>query len=93
MADKLDSSGQNGNGNTVSMLQPISHPVLKSMDPMKVAKFLQERERHDIEVTEKKKEVPSITKATHKVSEDTGLLRHTHYLGELEDVAPGKEFS
>jgi len=69
---------------------PISHPVLKSIDPEKVAHFLREREKYENEITEKKKENPSLTKASYKLSVEPKLLRNMHFLGELEAVAPGK---
>ncbi len=37
--------------------------------------------------------MPSLSKASYKLSVDQGLLRRMHFLGELEEVAPGKELS
>jgi len=75
------------------LFSPISHPVLRSIDPEKVAQFLRDREKYENEVTEKKKENPSITKASYKICVEPGLLRNMHFLGELEAVAPGKSVS
>lgn len=69
------------------MFQPISHPVLRSVDPVKVAKFLRERERYETEISEKSKEVPGLTKASFKASVYPGLLRRMHFLGRFKTIA------
>ncbi len=40
-------------GASTAMFQPISHPVLRSVDPTKVAKFIRDSERYELEVDEK----------------------------------------
>lgn len=71
-----------------AVFQPISHPVLHSVDPVKVAQFITERERYEIEVDEKSKEVEGLTKANCRASIDPGLLRRIHCLGKLKNIAP-----
>lgn len=60
---------------------------------MKVSEFLRNRERYEVEVAEKKKELPGLSVATYKVSVDTGLFRRIQFLGKLEEVAPGRSLS
>lgn len=85
-------SGQGDSEGVVGLFQPITHPVLKSVDPVKVHAFLRDRERYETEIAEKKKEVPSLSKASYKVSVDSGLLKRMHFLGKFESFAPGKEY-
>ncbi len=80
-------------GNLLSIFASITHPVLKSVDPVKILAFLKARERCETEVAEKKKEMPSLSKASYKISVDQGLLRNMHFLGELEGAVSGKEFA
>lgn len=75
-----------------ALFVPLQHPVLCSVDPVKVARFLKERERYEDEIAEKRKEVPTMTVASFKVSVDRGLLRTMHALGRLDQVAGGVAF-
>ena len=52
---------------------------------------MRDRERYELEVLEKQKEVPSLSLASFKVSVDPGLLRRMHFMGKLRAIAPGKE--
>lgn len=81
------------NGGSVSIFQPISHMVLKSVEPVQVARFLRARERYELKIDEKSKEVRGLTKASFKVSVDTGLLKRMHFLGKLESFAPNVTFA
>lgn len=74
--------------NTVSVFAPISHPVLRTVDPVKVARFVKEREQYETEVEEKSKEVPNLTKASYKVSVDKSLLETMLFLGKFDSIAP-----
>lgn len=89
MSDTQSTSTVDGQG-YASIFQPITHPVLRSVEIVKFATFLRERERYEIEVAEKRKEVLSLTKATYKVSINQGLLRRMHFLGKSKEIAPGK---
>lgn len=68
MCNQRDSTDQDEQNSSVSVFQPIPRPVLTSFDAMKVAKFLCDQERYELEVAEEKKEVPTWTRAIYKVS-------------------------
>ncbi len=63
--------------------------MLRSMDPVKVAAFLKERELYEIEVGEKRKEIPTLTVAPYTVSVDRTLLKNMCFLRRFENIAPG----
>ena len=69
-----------------TVFQPISHSVLRSVDPVKVVQVLRDREKYEIEVQEKKKEVPTLTTATYGVSVDPDMLRRMHFLGKFKSI-------
>lgn len=77
----------------VTVFAPISHPILKSLDPVAVSKFIKERERYELEVEQKKAELPSLTAASYNVSIDRGLLANMVFLGKFDTIAPNKEAS
>lgn len=56
-----------------------------------VTKFLRERQRYEIEVEEKRKEVPTMSLASYKVSIELSLLSTMFNLGEFDDIAPTVE--
>ena len=76
-----------------ALFAPVQHPVLRSVDPRKVSEFLKERERYVDEVEEKRKQVPTMSVASFKVSVDRGLLKTMHALGRFSDVAPDVSFA
>lgn len=78
-------------GNRASMLTPVEHPVLYSVDPRKVAVFLRERKRY-IDKLNERKEVPTLSVASYKLSVDRGLLKTMQMLGRLKPVSPGVMF-
>lgn len=71
-----------------ALFAPVHHPVLRSIDPQRVAVFLKDRERYVDEVMEKRKHVPTMSVASFKISVDRRLLKTMHGLGRLRDVAP-----
>ena len=77
----------------VVVFQPLSHPVLRGVDPVKVSQFWRDRQRYELEVVQKQKEVPSLSLASFNVSVDPGLLRCMHFMGKLRAKAPGKGFT
>ena len=92
-----DIDGLNGGGARPSevtaktaIFQLVSRPVLWSVDPQKVAKFLKERQSYEDEVKEKQKKVPSMTVASYKVSIDCILLKSMHFVGKFDEIAPSK---
>ena len=72
----------------VTVFQPISHPVLRSLDLVKVSAFLKERERYELDIAEKKIELPTLTAAPYTACIDRALLRNMHFLGKFDDIAP-----
>lgn len=83
------SSNIGGSGHA-AISQPVSHPVLRSVDPQKVAQFLKERQRYEDEVAEKLKDVPSMMAASYKVSIDRAFLESLQFIGFFENIAPNK---
>lgn len=59
-----------------TVFETLAHPVLCSVYPKKVAAFLRERKRYEIEVQEKAKEVPPMKAASCDVSIDQALLEN-----------------
>ena len=55
-----------------------------------MSQFLRDRERYELEIVEKKKEVPSLRKEYFKVSVDPGLLRRMLFMGRFRNITPGK---
>lgn len=80
-------------GTGTMFFQPLKHPILRSVDPVKVADFLREREIYEMEIKEKQKEVPSLSLASYRVSNDPGLLRRMHFLGRFNKIAPKKSLA
>lgn len=74
---------------SAAIFTPITAPVLRSVDPVRVALFLKERERYELEVQAKSVEIPSLKPVALTASIDRSLLRSLIYMGELEGVAPG----
>lgn len=75
----------------VSVFAPITHPVLKSVDPVAVSAFLKDRKRYERQVEERQGELPSLKPASFAVSIDPGLLETMVFLGEFDDIAPDTE--
>ena len=86
-------SDHDGTESSVTVCQPISHPVLRSVDPVNVFQFFRDRERYEIKVQEKKKEVPTLTTATYRVLVDPGMLRRMHCLGNFKSISPNSAAS
>lgn len=74
---------------SAAIFTPIAAPVLRSVDPLRVAIFLKERERYELEVESKSLELPSLKPVLLTASIDRSLLRSLIYMGEFEDIAPG----
>ena len=83
-ADGLD-QGQQG---TISLFAPITAPVLRSVDPVQVVRFLKERERYELEIESKQAEVPSLKVLPFTASVDRSLLKNLFYMGKFDDHAP-----
>ncbi len=72
----------------VTVFAPLTHPVLKAVDPVSVSTFLRERERYERQVDEKQSELPTLKAASYAVSVDAGLLKTLVFLGEFDNIAP-----
>ncbi|CAN8061403.1 unnamed protein product [Agarophyton chilense] len=57
----------------------------------KVARFLKERERYELEVTAKQSQVLSLEVLPYKASVDRSLLKSLHYMGKFEKLAPNAQ--
>ena len=73
---------------TTAIFAPISAPVLRSVDPVRVASFLKERERYELEITAKQTEIPSLKTVPYTASIDRTLLKSLFYMGKFYLVAP-----
>lgn len=73
---------------SVPVFAPIAAPVLRAVDPLKVACFLKERERYELEIEDKKAEVPSLKTLPFTASIDRTLLKSLFRMGEFDEIAP-----
>lgn len=80
-----------GHQRVSTVFETLGHPVLRSVDPKKIAKFLRERKRYEIEVQEKAKEVPSMKAASYDVPTDQALLENMFFCA-FDEIAPDKDF-
>ena len=87
MSDPNNGSGANG---AVSIFAPIKHPILRSFDPAKVSYFIEERERCELEIEEKRNELPTLKAGPYTACIDRRLLNSMVFLEEFETIAPNK---
>lgn len=86
------SNNDDDNGNaSVSLFAPISAPILRSVDPSEIAKFLKERERYEPEIKSKQSEIPSLKVLPYKASTDHQLLDNLVFMGKFDKLAPDTE--
>lgn len=71
----------------MSVFAPISAPVLRSVDPVEVARFLKERERYELEITAKTFEVPSLKPLLYSASIDRSPLKNLFFMGKFDSIA------
>ena len=88
------STNADGNGSvpangSVSVFAPISAPVLRSVDPIQVARFLKERERYELEITAKQADVPTLKALPYTASIDRSLLKNLFFMGKFDTIAEG----
>lgn len=62
--------------------------MLRTIDPVNVARFLKERERYEIEIAAKQVEVPTLKVLPYTASVDRTLLKSLFYMGKFDDIAP-----
>lgn len=72
----------------VALFTPISAPILRSIEPVQVARFLKERERYELEVQSKQTEMPSLLITPYTASVDRSLLKHLLFMGSFDEIAP-----
>lgn len=97
MADSDDIAKPEHGMTDERICQTVNHTILNSIDHVKVSTFFRERERYEIEITERKKEgifffpqgIPSLCQASTKVSIDQGVLRRRPVLGRLDCTMQG----
>ena len=75
----------------VALFAPISAPILRSVYPILVARFLKEREIYELEITAKQAEDPTMTPLPYTASIDRSLLKSLFYMGKFDDIAPNAE--
>lgn len=71
----------------LKLFTPISQPVLRTIYPPKVAKFLKDREGYEVEVTVKKRDVPTLTIVPLTRIIDQSLLKSLIYMREFTEIA------
>lgn len=62
--------------------------MLRSIDPVNVARFLKECERYEIEIAAKQVEVPTLKVLLYTASVDRTLIKSLFYMGKFDDIAP-----
>lgn len=88
MADLPTVPGVSASAGSVPVFAPISAPILRSVDPIKVVRFLKERERYELEIAAKQAEVPTLKSLPYTASIDRTLLKSLFYMGKFDDIAP-----
>lgn len=78
-----DESDLNGTAST-PFITPVCPPIFRSMDPLRVAAFLKEREPYEMDINIKAPQVPSLRAAPFTVCVDRALLRNLIYMRKLE---------
>jgi len=83
-----DAASASATSASVPVFAPIAAPILRSVDTIKVARFLKERERYEIEISAKQAEAPSLKTLPYSASIDRTLLKSLFYMGKFDTVAP-----
>lgn len=74
-----------------SVFSPITATLLQSIEPSKVAKYLKQRNRYELEIETKQAEVPSLSVLRYKASINHELLDNIVFMGEFESIAPNTD--
>ena len=72
---------------TVSLFAPVTAPILRSVDPVKVAQFLKEREQYELEIASKQSELPTLKSLPYSASVDQSLLKNLVFMGKFDEIA------
>ena len=80
---------ENPNPSTsAALFTPISAPILRSVDPVEIARFIKERDRYEVEIESKQGELPNLKLLPYQASIDRSLLKKLLFMGDFEDFAP-----
>jgi len=80
--------GASASSGSVAVFAPVAAPILRSLEPIDVAKFLKERERYEVEIEAKKADLPSLKPLPYTASIDRSLLKQVFVIGKLDTIAP-----
>ncbi len=61
--------------------------MLRSVDPVQVAKFLKERERYELEIMSKQADVPNLKRLLYTAIVDRTLLKSLFFMGKFDHIA------
>ena len=70
------------------IFEPISHPILESVDPADAVKFNRDRERYELEIEQKEKDGHPMQPASYRVSVDRQVLKSMFEIGYFDTIAP-----
>jgi len=76
-SDNESNAGSQQPAASISLFAPISAPILRSLEPVNVSRFLKERERYLLEIEAKQVDVPSLKALPYKASVDRSLVART----------------
>ena len=76
---------------SAALFTPISAPILRSVDPVEIARFIKERDRYEVEIESKQGELPNLKPLPYQASIDRSLLKNLLFMGDFEEFAPDAE--
>jgi len=86
-SDNESNAGSQQPAASISLFAPISAPILRSLEPVNVSRFLKERERYLLEIEAKQVDVPSLKALPYKASVDRSLLKSAFFFGKFQTIA------
>lgn len=75
------------------IFEPLSHPILESVDPADAVRFKRARERYELEIQQKEQDGQPMVPASYQVSIEPRVLKSMHDIGYFDEIAPEVEFS
>lgn len=69
-----------------AIFQVISYPILETVIPADAVTFKRERERYELEISQKEKDGASMVPASYAVSVDPETLRSMHSMGYFDEI-------
>lgn len=73
---------------TAAIFTLENHSILTSLDPSAMIKFIEKRAEYELQIKEKKKEIPTLIAASYKVSIEPRLLNSMQFMEEFDKIAP-----